>query len=100
VSAVRKRSIAIRGHRTSFSLEQPFMDELAALAERRGVTLAALVAEIDAGRPRATNLSSALRLHVLDDLKARLATATGSAASTPSAAGSSQDPINTTGNDA
>lgn len=69
---VRKRSVAIRGHRTSFSLEQPFLDELAGIAETRGITLAALVAEIDAARPRDTNLSSALRVHVLEWLKARL----------------------------
>lgn len=69
---VRKRSVAIRGHRTSFSLEQPFLDELAGIAETRGITLAALVAEIDAARSRDTNLSSALRVHVLEWLKARL----------------------------
>lgn len=70
-SRVRKRSISIRGHRTSFSLEQPFLDELAAIAARRGMTVAALVAEVDAARPREANLSSALRLHVLEWLKAR-----------------------------
>lgn len=68
------------------------MDELAALAETRGVTLAALVAEIDAGRSRATNLSSALRLHVLADLKARLAPATETAPSTPPSARPSPEP--------
>jgi predicted DNA-binding ribbon-helix-helix protein len=70
-SRVRKRSISIRGHRTSFSLEQPFLDELAAIAAARGIAVAALVAEVDAARPRDTNLSSALRVHVLEWLKAR-----------------------------
>lgn len=65
MSLVAKRSIAIRGHRTSFSLEQAFLDELQAIAGRRGMTLAALVAEIDEARPREANLSSALRLYVL-----------------------------------
>lgn len=69
-SRVRKRSISIRGHRTSFSLEQPFLDELAAIAARRGMTVAALVADVDATRPRESNLSSALRVHVLEWLKA------------------------------
>lgn len=64
-----KRSVAIRGHRTSFSLEKPFLDELQAIARTRGVSLAALVAEVDEARPRATNLSSALRVHVLAWLK-------------------------------
>ncbi len=66
MSVVRKRSVTIRGHRTSFSLEAPFHDDLVTIAAARQMTLAALVAEIDAARPRDTNLSSALRLHVLD----------------------------------
>ncbi len=66
---IRKRSVSIRGHRTSFSLEQPFFDEIVRIAATRGTTLAALVAEIDATRARDTNLSSALRIHVLDWLK-------------------------------
>lgn len=66
MSLVQKRSVTIHGHRTSYSLEKPFYDDLAAIAAERGVTLAALVAEIDATRPREANLSSALRLHVLE----------------------------------
>lgn len=73
MSRIVKRSVSIRGHRTSFSLEQPFHDELAAIAAERGMALAALVGEIDQTRPRDTNLSSALRLHVLERLKARAA---------------------------
>jgi predicted DNA-binding ribbon-helix-helix protein len=68
VSGVRKRSISIRGHRTSFSLEDDFFGELERIAAGRGMALAALVAEIDAGREDAVNLSSALRLHVLQSL--------------------------------
>jgi predicted DNA-binding ribbon-helix-helix protein len=70
---VRKRSVTIRGHRTSISLEQEFFDELAALAGSRGIAFAALVAEIDSTRPRSTNLSSALRLFVLTEYKRRSA---------------------------
>jgi predicted DNA-binding ribbon-helix-helix protein len=69
VSAVRKRSVAIRGHRTSYSLEDAFHAELERIAAARRLPLAALVAEIDAARDRATNLSSALRLHVLEALQ-------------------------------
>ena len=65
MSLVGKRSVTIRGHRTSFSLEQAFLDELQIIAARRDMTLAALVAEIDETRPRQANLSSALRLYVL-----------------------------------
>jgi predicted DNA-binding ribbon-helix-helix protein len=70
VSGVRKRSVTIRGHRTSYSLEQAFADELERIAAERGMALAGLVAEIDETRPRATNLSSALRLFVLEKVKA------------------------------
>ncbi len=69
MSLVRKRSVTIRGHRTSFSLEQPFFDELAAIAAARPMALAALIAEIDESRPRDANLSSALRIFVLDHVR-------------------------------
>lgn len=70
VSPVEKRSVTIRGHRTSYSLEKPFYDDLVGIAAARKMTLAALVAEVDEGRPRETNLSSALRLYVLAWVKA------------------------------
>jgi predicted DNA-binding ribbon-helix-helix protein len=65
MATVEKRSVTIRGHRTSFSLEQPFYDDLLAIAAQRSLSLAALVAEIDETRTRDANLSSALRLYVL-----------------------------------
>ena len=64
---LRKRSIVIAGHRTSLSLEQPFWDALKEIAARRGLSLARLIAEIDA--TRSGNLSSAARLFVLDALR-------------------------------
>ena len=73
MSAVRKRSITINGHRTSYALEDEFQTALEALAHERGIALARLVAEIDAARPRTGGLSSALRLHVLTALQDRLA---------------------------
>jgi predicted DNA-binding ribbon-helix-helix protein len=65
-----KRSIAIAGHRTSVSLEEAFWRELKSLAEARDLSIAALVAEIDAGR-RGANLSSAIRVFVLEAFAAR-----------------------------
>ncbi len=73
MSLVRKRSVSIRGHRTSYSLEQPFYDELLAIAAERQTPLAALIAEIDVQRPREANLSSALRLFVLEEAKRKSA---------------------------
>ena len=46
MSGVVKRSLTIRGHRTSISLEEPFWRALTDLAEARGCSIAALVAEI------------------------------------------------------
>lgn len=61
---VVKRSISIAGHRTSISLEEPFWAALREIAAARGVSIQALVGEIDAGRGR-QNLSSASRVYVL-----------------------------------
>jgi predicted DNA-binding ribbon-helix-helix protein len=66
---MRKRSITIDGHRTSLSLEDAFWEELGGLARARGLSLAALVAKIDHARGTSGNLSSALRLHVLEALR-------------------------------
>jgi predicted DNA-binding ribbon-helix-helix protein len=63
---VSKRSVTIAGHRTSISLEAPFWEVLAEIAASRGKSVAALVAEIDRGRPDDTNLSAALRMFALD----------------------------------
>ena len=64
---LRKRSVVIAGHRTSLSLEQAFWDALKAIALRRGLSMARLIAEID--RSRSGNLSSATRVFVLDALR-------------------------------
>ncbi|TCV65421.1 ribbon-helix-helix protein [Neorhizobium sp. R1-B] len=67
---IRKHSATLHGHRTSFSLEDEFWLELKAIAAQRGISLAGLIAEIDDQRSPESNLSSALRLHVLKWLKA------------------------------
>jgi predicted DNA-binding ribbon-helix-helix protein len=61
---VIKRSLLIAGHRTSVSVEEPFWAELKRIAAARGLSVAALVAEVDQGRKR-QNLSSAIRVFVL-----------------------------------
>jgi predicted DNA-binding ribbon-helix-helix protein len=66
-----KRSFRIAGHQTSISLEAAFWDELKAAAARRRLPLVQLVADIDSARGD-TNLSSAVRVWLLQDLKARL----------------------------
>ena len=64
---LRKRSVTITGHRTSISLEDEFWSELVRIAAENRASLNSLIAAID--EARATNLSSAIRLHVLADLK-------------------------------
>lgn len=67
-SAIAKHSLTIAGHRTSISLESAFWDALRDIARARGLSLAALIGEIDAGRG-AANLSSAIRVYVLTQLR-------------------------------
>ncbi|SOC40222.1 ribbon-helix-helix protein [Rhizobium subbaraonis] len=69
---IRKHSATLHGHRTSFSLEEPFWQELKTIAAGRGIALATLLTEIDDARPPESNLSSALRVHVLEALKTRI----------------------------
>lgn len=68
---IRKRSVIVAGHRTSVSLEPEFWTALRDIAERRGLSINALVAEVDKGRNG--NLSSALRVFVLATFQAGIA---------------------------
>jgi len=71
ISSVRKRSILVNRHKTSVSLEDAFWDEVRAIARARNMTLSDFVSDVERGR-RAGNLSSALRLVVLETLQARV----------------------------
>ncbi len=68
-AAVIKHTVMIAGHSTSVSLEQPFWDELNTIAKEQRMTVAELIEAIDTARQ--TNLSSALRLFVLFELKSK-----------------------------
>jgi predicted DNA-binding ribbon-helix-helix protein len=67
-SPVIKRSIGIDGHKTSVSLEDAFWSGLKEIAHAQGATVSQTVTEIDKMRQRA-NLSSAIRLFVLDQVR-------------------------------
>jgi|SoiMethySBSTD1v2_1073268.scaffolds.fasta_scaffold298175_1 predicted DNA-binding ribbon-helix-helix protein len=71
-SPVVKRSIVVAGHKTSVSLEDAFWRGLKEIAGGRHVTLSDLVATIDSER-RHGNLSSAIRLFVLDFYRRQIA---------------------------
>ncbi|MDF2233061.1 ribbon-helix-helix domain-containing protein [Albimonas sp. CAU 1670] len=64
-AAPEKRSLTLRGHRSSVTLEPEFWEAFRALAARRGQALNALAAEIDATRPPEVGLACALRTFVL-----------------------------------
>ena len=66
---MRKHSLQIAGHRTSVSLEDAFWAALRDIADARGLSLAGLVAQVDASRGEA-NLSSAIRVFVLENVRA------------------------------
>jgi predicted DNA-binding ribbon-helix-helix protein len=65
---VKKRSVVVQEHKTSVSLEDVFWDSLKEIASSRQTGLAELVNAIDAER-RQNNLSSAIRLFVLDRVR-------------------------------
>ena len=65
-----KRSLTLKGHRTSVSLEAPFWQEFQRLAKARGVSVNALASELDAERIPPASLASAIRLFVLAEVKA------------------------------
>ena len=69
-SPVVKRSIVDAGHKTSVSLEEAFWNGMKEISGLRNMTLSELVGEIDGNRQQG-NLSSAIRLFVLDYFRAR-----------------------------
>lgn len=66
-AAIIKRSVRIAGHPTSISLEPAFWNALREIAARRQLSVNALLSTIDADRNG--NLSSAIRLFVLDSCR-------------------------------
>jgi predicted DNA-binding ribbon-helix-helix protein len=90
-SLVIKRSIVIGGHKTSVSLEEPFWKAFKEIAANRDLTLSELVSSIDAGR-LSGNLSSSIRLFVLDHYR----TTIGSAAAAENSDTAVSAPISST----
>lgn len=66
----RKRSLTLRGHRTSVSLEDPFWDAFVEIAEAKGLSINALAVEVDAERVLQSGLASAIRVFVLNHYRA------------------------------
>ena len=71
-SLVVKRSIVVSGHKTSVTLEDAFWSGIKEIASGRNITLSDLVTAVESER-RQGNLSSAIRLFVLDFYRSQLA---------------------------
>lgn len=67
---MKKHSLVIQGHPTSVSLEDAFWKALKEIALTRQISLTSLIADIDARRT--TNLSSALRVFVLNEIQKKV----------------------------
>ncbi len=72
-SAITKRSVVIGGHKTSVSLEEPFWNAVREIADSQQVTVSSLLRQIDLDR-RNSNLSSAIRVFVLESVRSQVAT--------------------------
>ena len=81
-SGVIKRSIDVGGHKTSITLEDAFWARLKEIARSRHMTLSEIVGYIDSHRNHA-NLSSTIRLFVLDHALAQRKALTADAAAQP-----------------
>ena len=69
-SPVVKRSVVVAGHKTSVSLEEAFWNSMKEISSLQDMTLSELIGEIDKSREQG-NLSSAIRLFVLDYFRSR-----------------------------
>ncbi len=90
-SPVVKRSIVIAGHKTSISLEDAFWKALKDIAIARHATLSDLVASIDTERQHG-NLSSAIRLFVLDHYQSKSLGHVSAVAANPTVGGANPTP--------
>ncbi len=67
----QKRSLTLKGHRTSVSLEDSFWDAFRDIAQDKNRAINDLAAEIDAIRGTDCGLASAIRLFVLEQSRRR-----------------------------
>ncbi len=67
---IKKRSVIISGHSTSVTLEAPFWDALRSISREKDVSINHLISDID--NKNNGNLSSAIRIYVLQDLQSKL----------------------------
>jgi len=71
VTRPAKRSLTLRGHRTSVSLEDEFWQAFRDIAAERGQPINDLAAEIDEARDLQCGLATEIRLFVLRHFRNR-----------------------------
>jgi len=65
---MKKISVSLSGHQTSITLEPEFIDVLHTLASRMGKSVASIINDIDINRAPGVNLSSAIRVWILQQI--------------------------------
>lgn len=66
---MKKISVSLSGHQTSISLEEEFINALKEIAANKNQSIASIISAIDSNRPAKMNLSSAIRVWILNNLK-------------------------------
>jgi len=66
---MKKISVSLSGHQTSISLEPEFIAELKRIAKLQNKSVASIISELDQSRGQNTNLSSAIRVWILNTIK-------------------------------
>ena len=66
---MKKRSVNIHGHQTSISLEEEFWSALKDLADQQDLSINKIIAKIDDERAPENNLSSAIRIYILNYIR-------------------------------
>lgn len=66
---LKKRSVSIAKHATSITLEKPFWEALKMIAADQKKSINQIITEVDANKPAHANLSSAVRVFILQHFK-------------------------------
>ena len=64
-----KHSVKVNSHTTSVTLEDEFWKELKVVTKNKGISLSAMISDIDKKRRPEENLCSAIRVFILQELK-------------------------------
>ncbi|MBO9396995.1 ribbon-helix-helix domain-containing protein [Shimia sp. R9_2] len=71
MSRPQKRSLTLRGHRTSVSLEEDFWRAFREISEEKSIPINELAAQIDADRDLEAGLATAIRLYILNHYRSK-----------------------------